>query len=73
VFKVGIANWGGHVRVIKVASSRRGLQGGVFKSGVRRSGVVNSWFPVFDGVRLLTTSSDSTRGGDRRDPNVDTF
>jgi hypothetical protein len=49
--QVGFAGWGGQFRMVKLVFSSWGVQ-----VGVCRSGVVNSWFPSFDGVSLSTTS-----------------
>jgi hypothetical protein len=46
VFMLGLQLWVG-----KLGCSSLGVQ-----VGVCRSGVVNSWFPSFDGVRLPATS-----------------
>jgi hypothetical protein len=45
------ASWGGQVRMVKAVYSSWGAQ-----VGACMSGVVNSWFPSFDGVSLPTTS-----------------
>jgi hypothetical protein len=52
--QVGFASWGGQV----TGWSRWGV-----KIGVCRSDVVNSWFPLFDGVSLPTTSRRIQTGG----------